>query len=90
MIGILHSVCDGVLRRHHRSPAAGVQPAGQGSREGQLWPFNEGATVTLCSDQKASLLWKILLLVSGAADHGMRLHPPGVFLRASIPDLAIK
>jgi hypothetical protein len=32
------------------------------------------ATVTLCSHRKASLSWRMLLLVSGTADHGMILH----------------
>jgi len=32
-IGILRSVGDGVSRRHHRSPAVAIKPAGQGPEE---------------------------------------------------------
>ena len=39
--------------------------------------FNVVATVTLCSDPKASLLWIILWLVSGSGDHGMILWVTG-------------
>ena len=66
------SVGDGVLRRHHRSPAVATKPAGQGSEEGPM-AFDVAATVTLCSDRNASLFWIILWLVSGPADNGMIL-----------------
>ena len=36
--------------------------------------LNHAATVTLCSHRKASHFWRMLLLVSGPADHGMILH----------------
>jgi len=29
IVGILRSGCDDVLRRHHRSPAVAIKPAGQ-------------------------------------------------------------
>jgi hypothetical protein len=39
--------------------------------------LNEAATVTLCSDRKASQFWIILLLVAGQTDHGMIRFPLG-------------
>jgi hypothetical protein len=65
-------MCDGISRRHHRSPALARKPAGQESREG-LWPFNVSQQLTLCFDQKASLFCSSLceavnqLQVSGVA-----------------------
>src|SRR5262249_11367874 len=59
-VGILSSLSDGILRRHHRSPAAGEWPAGQDPR---AKPHSELRTVPLCSARNASPFSIILLLV---------------------------
>jgi hypothetical protein len=48
---------DGVLRRHHRSPALAIEPAGQAPTRGQA--PQPCATVTLCSHRKAGHFWRI-------------------------------
>jgi hypothetical protein len=51
---IPRSVCDGVARRHHRSPAVGVKPAGQDP--GARHALYKAPTVTLCLQRKSSPL----------------------------------
>src|ERR1700724_1402938 len=55
IVGILHSVCSGVSRRHHRSPAQARKPAGQDPQ--RALALYEGGPVTLCSQPKSSPFW---------------------------------
>jgi hypothetical protein len=52
----------GVLRRHHRSPAVAIKPAGQDPESADRAP--QARTVTLCLQRKSSPFWIILLLIS--------------------------
>src|SRR5262249_61835642 len=81
--GILSSLNDGIVCRHHRSPALAMKPAGQdpGSATalGTMHStallgeelHSELRTVPLCSARNASPFSIILLLVFRRADHGM-------------------
>ena len=68
LLGPRGRFCDGISRRHHRSPAMASKPAGQNPEERTL--LDQARTLTLCSQRKSSPFWIILLLVSGRTDHG--------------------
>jgi hypothetical protein len=66
-IGIPPSISDGVSRRHHRSPAVAIKPAGQNPEERTV--LDQARTLTLCSQRKSSPFWIILWLVAGGPEH---------------------
>src|SRR5262249_35696504 len=75
----LHSVDDGVSRRHHRSPAVAIKPTGQDPECFDRAP--QARTVTLCWQRKSSLFWIRLLLVFGSDERMERYAHVGAAAR---------
>src|SRR5262249_12700182 len=59
--------CNGIQRRHHRSPALPKWPPGQDLLS--TYSPHDATTVPFCWRRKASLFWILLLLIFAPADH---------------------